>query len=862
MIKNGRKIPAAKMFPVMGYFLEQTTEQDGSKANHTVCIHKKGPITMGWEVEYPVAYTMEEEGYDAIIEQFYMSMRHLPEWCVVHKQDMFLYDEYAPKKTSEVLDHTYELHFQGRKFLRHRSYIFITMATQGQILKKGTSSGLFGITSKVPVPKPEKLQEFLSKCSEFIMTLTSSPHIRARELTKDDWQGTSKKPGIIQQYMMLGNDSLTMSDVGMSAEGVYVYDKSARCCVVCESDQCPNWISNVKRVERLSGQSNDIFLSTGSELGVLFPGEHVVNQMFVLVPNKFIETQLDKKRRKMTSGMSSTDNRLNAEEISGFLDEMYASSEIACYTSMNIIAWAPEGQENAMMGRLSAALSRMNITKKFARFNMPVLWYAGIPSCAFELGMENMMIAELGSALCMGCYETFETGLAKGVVKACERIQDTPVIFDTQEEAQAHGWIDNYNIFCLGGSGTGKSFWTNTYVWNLYNAGECIYIIDVGDSYEGLCGVINSESGGKDGHYYRWDREHPFSFNIFINWRDWLDNVGNLRQEEPGVNYFQTVMQMIWSPEDGWTTDSLPILRQTLRDFISHAQSNLITMEGELILDDYFRYVSDVVRPKLEAGTYVAGGTPVGTSDFAVGKFIRALSTYAAGGDFGFLFNDRHPADLLNSNFVVFEVDALSEVDKDGPFYSICIFSIMHAFDVRMRSDAASLRSDRPFKQIVIEEAWKAIANDFIAPTLKEIWKTARKFRTSAMVVTQEIGDIISSEIIQEAILQNSSIKFLMDQSNNENNFGELQTLLGLTEHDKNLILSMNKRGKKRIREVFVKLGNKYSACFSNEVSSHMALAFESNKGKKADLLRNYKESGDMVKALLKTVKDRSKGKK
>ena len=67
----------------------------------------------------------------------------------------------------------------------------------------------------------------------------------------------------------------------------------------------------------------------------------------------------------------------------------------------------------------------------------------------------------------------------------------------------------------------------------------------------------------------------------------------------------------------------------------------------------------------------------------------------------------------------------------------------------------------------------------------------------------------------------------------------------------------MNKRGKGNIREVFIKLGNKFSGCYSNEVSPYMALAFESNKGKKADLLRNFRDCGDMVTALRRTVWNR-----
>ena len=273
-----RTIPAEMLYPSMGYFEETTIDSSGKPRKHWIAIHKRGPLTLGWEVTYPTAYTLPEAAYDNIVGQFSQAIRHLPDWTVLHKQDVYLYDEYRPEKAEDFLARTYEKHFEGRRYLRHTSYLFLTLATEGLIMKKGAKSGLFGINSNVPVPKLERYEEFLGKCNEFIMTLTSSGLIRARELTLDDWQGTESTTGIVQRYMMLGNDSLTTSDVGFSAESISVYDHYAQCFDICESEQCPTQISNITRIDRLSGQSNDIYLSTGAELGVLLEGEHIVNR--------------------------------------------------------------------------------------------------------------------------------------------------------------------------------------------------------------------------------------------------------------------------------------------------------------------------------------------------------------------------------------------------------------------------------------------------------------------------------------------------------------------------------------------------------------------------------------------------------
>ena len=207
------------------------------------------------------------------------------------------------------------------------------------------------------------------------------------------------------------------------------------------------------------------------------------------------------------------------------------------------------------------------------------------------------------------------------------------------------------------------------------------------------------------------------------------------------------------------------------------------------------------------------------------------MGDYSTGGPFGFLLNDRNPRDLFSSRFTVFEVDKLSGIN-DSRFYSLCILCIMNSFNAKMRKTPG-------MKVMVIEEAWKAIANDTMSGYLAGLWKTARKFQTSAVVVTQQVSDIMSSQVVRDTILQNSSVRILLDQSNNRNSFSQLQELLGLTEHQKDVILSMN-RGKKKgahYREVFIALGDKKYGVYATEVSPEEAIAYESNKEKKRPFL-------------------------
>ena len=95
-------------------------------------------------------------------------------------------------------------------------------------------------------------------------------------------------------------------------------------------------------------------------------------------------------------------------------------------------------------------------------------------------------------------------------------------------------------------------------------------------------------------------------------------------------------------------------------------------------------------------------------------------------------------------------------------------------------------------KQLIVEEAWKALSSANMAEYLRYMYKTVRKYYGEAIVVTQEVDDIISSPVVKESIINNSDCKILLDQRKYMNKFDQIQALLGLTEKEKSQILSIN----------------------------------------------------------------------
>lgn len=847
-----RTVTADKVYPLMGVY-------------GTVAVSRKGVFTIGWEVTLPTAYDVEEEEYDDMLGKFGRAIQVLPEWSVVHRQDFYVYEDYHSGESgrSGYLETCYNEHFEGRRYLTHKAYLFVSIAKKGHIDKAGKSSGLFGINGSIDIPSKKIFDVFRNKASEFVGILSSGSQLSFRVLEEADWLGDADHVGIVQRYMMLGNDSPIMSNIQMTPDGVSVYDKVAQAFVIGESDKLPTAIDSTSKVEELSTINTEVYLSYASKLGVLLDCEHVTNMTLVVPSQDEVIRHLERERNKMTSGLKSADNRINAGEIGEFLDDAYREGLFTAKVNLNVIAWGTEEESAEITGKISAAISAMHCTATYNNYNTPVIYYAGIPSNAFEIGKENLMLMELRSALTLCPYETFNNGMGKGTLRICDRMRNIPIRIDLKALARRLGYITNYNVFTLGGSGTGKSYLTNCYLRNCYDEDESVFVIDVGDSYEGLCAIIREESGGRDGAYLSWDREHPFSFNPFTDIDEWLSDKGGLNTDVNGVNFFLSFLMTAWMPEGGWSEHAKTALRQFIIDFIVYERKK---KEKDIVFDHFYRFMDEQIVPRVSYSAptkakngrerdkaavekdnrdhgYFIGNIQIDKEIIDIRKYVLALKNYSLTGSYGFLLNEPHPKDLFKSRFTVFEVDKLSQ--DDAKFYSICILCIMHAFETKMRGSSG-------FKNIVIDEAWKAIANETMAPYLAGLFKTTRKFNTSAMVVSQEIEDIVNSPVIKTAILDNSSIKILLDQSNHLNMFDKLQTMLSLTLKDKNIILSMNRNLNRsyRYKEVYFNLGGKLSFVAATETSPEEAVAYESEKDKKAPFLALAKELGSATRAI------------
>ena len=236
--------------------------------------------------------------------------------------------------------------------------------------------------------------------------------------------------------------------------------------------------------------------------------------------------------------------------------------------------------------------------------------------------------------------------------------------------------------------------------------------------------------------------------------------------------------------------------------------------------------------------------------EFNFRTFLFVLKDFYKGGRYGTTLNQNADNSLFYEPFIVFEIDNV----KDNPkLFPIVTLIIMDTFIQKMR-----LRSDRR-KALIIEEAWKAIASKLMGGYILYLYKTVRKFWGEAVVVTQELDDIIGNAVVKDSIINNSDTFILLDQTKFKDNFGRIAALLSLNKVEQNKIFTINnlnnKTGRGRFKEFYLKRGSR-GEVYGNEVSMEQYLTYTTEKPEKSAILYYVNALGSYDKALDAFVAD------
>ncbi|MFH6999429.1 TraG family conjugative transposon ATPase [Flavobacterium sp. FlaQc-57] len=807
---------------------------------HDCILSKQGDVTIVFKVELPEIFTLSDQEYEAFHQSWIKAIKVLPKFCVFHKQDWFLESTYQADFSSEdssFLTRSSERFFNERPFLDHSCYIMLTKKPMG---RKSSSSLFSNLIRSSIVPeetlKAKLLQDFIDSTGQFKRIMEDSGFVKFKRLGNNELKSQSRKMGLIEQYYFLSEreSSFIYKDIKFD-KGLEVGNKHCQLFTLGDAADLPSLCGSRINYDRYSTDKTKFSVGFASTLGQLLSCNHIYNQyIFIEDAQKTIQKLESKRLRLQSLSAYSRENMIARDATNDFLNEAIAQQRLPVKAHFNVLAWTSDPEElKEIKNKVSSALAQMDSVAKLETVGAPQIYWAGIPGNAADFPMNDTFDTFTEQAVCFLNMETgYRSSLSPMGIRLGDRLTGKPVHVDISDEPVKMGICTNRNKFILGPSGSGKSFFTNHMVRSYYEQGTHVVLVDVGHSYKGLCDMVN-------GYYFTYDEKNPIRFNPFyIGEGDHLDT-----EKKESI---KTLLLALWKKDDETFNRS---------EYVALSNSLQLYYEKMEVNSDIFPCFNSFYEFLKEDFVSILEGDKVKEKDFDVNNFLYVLRPYYKGGEFDYLLNATENLDLLRERFIVFELDNI----KDHPIlFPVVTIIIMEVFISKMRK----LKGIR--KMILIEEAWKAIAKEGMSEYIRYLFKTVRKFFGEAIVVTQEVEDIISSPIVKQAIINNSDCKILLDQSKYQNKFDLIQELLGLTEKEKALVLSVNKSNDpdKKYKEVFISLGGMSSKVYRTEVSLEEYLAYTTEESEKVKVNAYAKKfDGDIKKGIAALALDMKNGK-
>lgn len=807
-------------------------------------VSKDADLTVVFEVELPELYTVTAEEYEAIHSSWIKAIKVLPNYSVVCKQDWFTKENYSSGfKTEEqsFLSKSYERHFNERPYLNHKCYLYLTKTTRERSRQRSDFNTLCrGFLLPKEITDKDMAARFMEAVEQFERIMNDSGLVSLRRLETDEITGTKECPGLVEKYFSLSleNKTAVLQDICLKPGRMRVGDKRLCLHTLSDTADLPGKVSTDMRYERMSTDRSDCRLSFAAPVGLLLPCNHIYHQFIFIDDAQEILQSMEKTSRNMLSlSKYSRSNAVNQEWTEMYLDEAHTKGVLPVRCHCNVMAWAEDAEEfRRIKNDTGSQLAMMECTPRYNTVDTPVLYWAGIPGNGGDFPAEESFYTFLEQAVCLFTAETnYRSSPSPFGIRMADRQNGIPIHVDISDLPMKRGIITNRNKFILGPSGSGKSFFTNHLVRQYYEQGTHILLVDTGNSYQGLCRMIHDRTHGEDGIYITYEENNPIAFNPFYTDNRQLD----VEKRES----IKTLILTLWKREDEAPKRSEEVaLSGAVNAYIRKI------MEDETIKPDFngfYEFVRDDYRRMIEE-------KKVREKDFDIDGFLNVLEPFYKGGDYDFLLNSDKELDLTNKRFIVFELDNIS---SNKVLLPVVTLIIMETFISKMRK----LQGIR--KMILIEECWKALMSANMSEYIKYLFKTVRKYFGEAVVVTQEVDDIISSPIVKEAIINNSDCKILLDQRKYMNKFEHIQKLLGLTEKEKGQILSINQANHpgRFYREVWIGLGGIHSAVYATEVSEEEYYTFTTEESEKLEARKMSEELGGNLELAIRRLAEKKR---
>ena len=752
---------------------------------------KTGEYSAVIKMENPVQkYSANIDAYYEYTNLFSSIVLTLGEGYAIHKQDVFCKKKFTDEtgNNHEYLSDSYFKYFTGREYTDTFTYLVIT-----QECKK----------SKLLSYDSRKWKDFLVKVRK-VQDQLKDANIKANFLNK-------KEASLyVDRYFAMNFSDKTVSMTGFMVDDETISMGERRCKMYSLVDvDSINLPSLIRPFTNIEVNNTTMPVDLVSAIDSIPEATTVIYNQIIFIPGQKKELGILDKKKNRHASIPNPTNQMAVEDIKRVQEVIARESKQLVYTHYNLAVVTDSKTDiQKCTNYIENAFSRLGIHISKRAYNQLELFVNSFPGNCYNMNPDYDRFLTLSdAAACFMYKERIQHSEDSPLKIYYTDRQGVPIAIDISGKEGKEKITDNSNFFCLGPSGSGKSFHMNSVVRQMWEQNTDVVMVDTGNSYEGLCEYV----GGK---YISYTEEHPITMNPF-----------RIKREEYNVEkigFLKNLIMLIWKGSDGTITKTEDkLIEQTITEYYENYFNGKIK---SLSFNTFYEFSVETI-PRICRDNNLTG-IDIASFDFLMKGFYK-------GGNYELTLNEDLDTTLFDETFIVFEIDSI----KDNPLlFPIVTLIIMDLFIQKMR-----IKKNR--KVLVIEEAWKAIASPMMAEYIKYLYKTARKFWASVGVVTQEIQDIIGSPIVKEAIINNSDVVMLLDQSKFKERFDDIQSILGLTEVDCKKIFTINrldnKEGRSYFREVFIRRGQ-VGAVYGVEEPHECYMTYTTERAEK-EALKLYK---------------------
>lgn len=729
-------------------------------------------------MENPILqYDADSEAYYNFHSTFENIIKLLGSDYVVQKQDVFARKSFdgGADFPDDFLTQEYNNNFKGREYTEVSTYLVITKLSKKRFYQhddKAYKAFLNNITKVIDVMDNKKLnpKPLFEKEIKLYTYRVLGLEFNEAKITFNNFRAS-------EDYLSIGEDIIKSISL-----------------INIDEMELPSRVA--PHIER-----NDIGINfpvdTMSFLqNVPFYKVILYNQIIFIPDQRSVLTSLEVKKKRHSS-VPDPANKISVEDIDNLLVDVARENQLLVYSHYNIVVRASKENVSKTNNFIETQLFDAGIIPNKNGYNQLELFRCALPGNASELKKYDKFLTTADAALCFFFKERLLTDeKSKFRIYFSDR-QGIPVAVDTADLPVDTGRINNRNKFVLGPSGSGKSFFMNHLVRQYYLYDTDIILVDTGHSYSGLCSYYK-------GKYITYTETKPITFNPF--------QISPSEYNEEKRDFLKSLVSLLWKGSEGSISQVEDAVLSSLIVGYFELYFSEDKKHEKKSFNSFFDYAIERLPQIIKEEEIL----------FPTQEFKYILKQFYKGGRYASTLNDDIDTSLFDEPFIVFEIDSIKE---NKVLFPIVTMIIMDVFLQKMRHKKSR-------KALIIEEAWKAIASPLMSEYIKYVYKTVRKFRGEAVVVTQELDDIIGNVVVKESIINNSDTIIMLDQTKFKDKFDDIGKLLSISEVEKRKIFTINRldnrenRGK--FKEVYIKRGAKGEVyAVENSLSEYMTFTTE-----------------------------------